>query len=75
MTKHKDILRDAAERGIRYREDIGARRVGPSVDDVAAVSAFDEVLTDDGCDAAALSPTCLAAGLSSNGACDRELAR
>jgi len=53
VTKHKAILRDAAERGIRYREDIGARRVGPSGDDVAAVSAFDEVLTDDGCDAAA----------------------
>lgn len=53
MTKHKEILRDAAERGIRYREEIGARRVGPSVEDVAAVSAFDEVLTDDGCDAAA----------------------
>ena len=52
MTKHKDILRDAAERGIRYRDDIGTRRVGPSVEDVAAVSAFDEVLTDDGCDAA-----------------------
>jgi len=53
VTKHEAILRDAAERGIRYREDIGARRVGPSGDDVAAVSAFDEVLTDDGCDAAA----------------------
>lgn len=53
MTDHKDILRDAAERGIRYREKIGARRVGPSDEDVAAVSAFDEALSDDGCDDAA----------------------
>jgi hypothetical protein len=53
VTVPKDILRDAAERGIRYREAIGTRRVGPSDEDVAAVSAFDEALTDDGCDASA----------------------
>lgn len=52
MTAHKNILRDAAERGIRYREEIADRRVGPSPDDVAAVSAFDEALTDEGCGAA-----------------------
>jgi len=53
VTEHKNILRDAAERGIRYREEIADRRVGPSPEDVAAVSAFDEVLTDEGRDAAA----------------------
>jgi len=53
VTKHKNILRDAAERGIRYRDEIADRRVGPSVESIATVSAFDEALTDDGCDAAA----------------------
>jgi glutamate/tyrosine decarboxylase-like PLP-dependent enzyme len=52
VTEQTDILRDAAERGIRYREEIVTRRVGPSADDVAAVSAFDEALTDEGCDPA-----------------------
>ena len=53
MTEQENILRDAAERGIRYREEVADRRVGPSPEDVAAVSAFDELLTDEGCDAAA----------------------
>jgi len=53
MTEHKNILRDAADRGIRYRDEIADRRVGPSLEDIAAVSAFDEMLTDEGCDAAA----------------------
>jgi glutamate/tyrosine decarboxylase-like PLP-dependent enzyme len=52
MTDYRRILQDAAERGIRYREDIVERRVGPSPEAVTAVKRFDEPLTDAGHDAA-----------------------
>lgn len=52
MIDYRTILQDAAERGIRYREDIAERRVGPSPDAVASVGRFEEVLTDGGRDAA-----------------------
>lgn len=52
MTDYRTILQDAAERGIRYREDISERRVGPSPAAVASVERFAEALTEDGHDAA-----------------------
>jgi glutamate/tyrosine decarboxylase-like PLP-dependent enzyme len=52
MTDYRNILQDAARRGIRYREEIVERRVAPSAEAVAAVVRFEEVLTDEGCDAA-----------------------
>ena len=53
MSDYRRILEDAAERGIRYREDIADRHVGPSSESVAAVEQFDEALTDAGHDAGA----------------------
>ena len=51
MSDYRRILQDAAKRGIRYREDIAERRVGPSSESVAAVEQFEEALTDAGHDA------------------------
>jgi glutamate/tyrosine decarboxylase-like PLP-dependent enzyme len=51
MNDYRTLLEDAAERGIRYREDIVERRVGPAVDAVESVVRFDEALTDTGRDA------------------------
>jgi glutamate/tyrosine decarboxylase-like PLP-dependent enzyme len=53
MSDYRRILQDAAERSIRYREDIARRRVAPSPESVAAVGQFDEPLTDAGLDAEA----------------------
>ena len=50
MNNDTKIMRDAAERGIRYRETIADRRVAPSPEAVAAVAAFDEALSEQGCD-------------------------
>jgi glutamate/tyrosine decarboxylase-like PLP-dependent enzyme len=52
MIDYRTLLHDAAERGIRYREDIAERRVGPSREAVDSVGRFEEALTDEGCDAA-----------------------
>ena len=50
MSNDTKIMRDAAERGIRYRETIADRSVAPSPEAVAAVAAFDEALSEQGCD-------------------------
>lgn len=50
MSDDTKILRDAAERSIRYRESLGERRVSPSPASVAAVRGFEEALTDEGRD-------------------------
>jgi glutamate/tyrosine decarboxylase-like PLP-dependent enzyme len=50
MSSADKLLRDAAERGIRYRESLGSRKVGPTPDAVAAVAGFDEALMDEGRD-------------------------
>jgi glutamate/tyrosine decarboxylase-like PLP-dependent enzyme len=52
MTGYRKILLDAAERGIRYREEIVERRVAPAPEAVVSVERFDEALTDAGHDAA-----------------------
>ena len=48
MNNDTKILRDAAERGVRYREALGDRSVAPSASAVAAVAGFDEALPDTG---------------------------
>jgi glutamate/tyrosine decarboxylase-like PLP-dependent enzyme len=48
MSKDEALLRDAAERGIRYRESLAKRGVGPSADAVEAVARFDEALAEEG---------------------------
>jgi glutamate/tyrosine decarboxylase-like PLP-dependent enzyme len=50
MSEYSKIMRDAAERGIRYRESLGERRVGPAPEAVAATAAFDEALSREGRD-------------------------
>ena len=51
MSDYRKLLQNAAERGIRYREEIVDRRVGPSQEAVASVERFDEALPDAGRDA------------------------
>jgi glutamate/tyrosine decarboxylase-like PLP-dependent enzyme len=50
MSNDEKIMRDAAERALRYRASLGERRVAPSAAALAAVSRFDEALPDAGCD-------------------------
>ena len=45
MSNDTKIMRDAAERGVRYRESLGDRDVAPSPAAIAAVSGFDEALS------------------------------
>jgi glutamate/tyrosine decarboxylase-like PLP-dependent enzyme len=52
MRDYSRIMRDAAERGIRYRESLGERRVAPTSEAKAATAGFDEALPDAGRDAA-----------------------
>jgi glutamate/tyrosine decarboxylase-like PLP-dependent enzyme len=49
MSNDKKLMRDAAERGIRYRESLEKRQVAPTPEAVAAVTAFDEALSEEGC--------------------------
>ena len=48
MSNDTKIMRDAAERGIRYRETLADRSVAPSPEAVAAVAGFDEALPEQG---------------------------
>jgi len=48
LSSTKDLLRDAAARGIAYRENIASRKVAPLPDAVAGVRAFVEELAEDG---------------------------
>ncbi len=48
MNAIKNILLDAAKRGIRYREEIVDRSVAPSADAVAAAAGFIEPMPDEG---------------------------
>jgi glutamate/tyrosine decarboxylase-like PLP-dependent enzyme len=49
-----DLLRDAASRSIKYLESLSERRVSPSADAVAALSAFDVDLPEAGVDPRAM---------------------
>lgn len=51
MSNDTKIMRDAAERGVRYRESLGDRDVAPSPGAIAAVAGFDEALSEHGRDA------------------------
>ncbi len=50
MSDYTKIMRDAAERGIRYRESLARRRVGPLPEAKAATAGFDEALSEEGRD-------------------------
>ena len=50
MSDDTKIMRDAAERGVRYRQTLGDRPVAPSPAAIAAVSGFDEALSQQGRD-------------------------
>ena len=50
MSDDTKILRDAAERSVRYRETLGDRGVAPSPAAIAAVGGFDEALSEQGRD-------------------------
>ena len=50
MSNDTKIMRDAAERAIRYREMLADRSVAPSPEAVAAVAGFDEALSERGRD-------------------------
>ncbi len=50
MSDYTKIMRDAAERGIRYRESLDERAVGPSTEAKAATARFDEALPENGRD-------------------------
>ena len=52
MSDYTKIMRDAAERAIRYRESLDRRRVGPSPEAMAATADFDEALSVKGHDEA-----------------------
>jgi len=52
MNDYTKIMRDAAERSIRYRESLADRRVGPLPEAVAATAGFDEKLSEKGHDEA-----------------------
>jgi glutamate/tyrosine decarboxylase-like PLP-dependent enzyme len=49
-----DLLRDAANRSINYLESLAERRVSPSAEAVAGLSALDEELPEEGVDAHAV---------------------
>jgi glutamate/tyrosine decarboxylase-like PLP-dependent enzyme len=48
MNHYSKIMRDAADRGIRYRESLDERRVAPSPEAIAATAGFDEALPCEG---------------------------
>ena len=48
MSVDDKLMRDAAERGIRYRASLDERKVGPTPEAVAAVAGFDEALSEEG---------------------------
>lgn len=50
MSDYTKIMRDAAERAIRYRESLAERRVGPLPEAKAATAGFDEALSEEGRD-------------------------
>jgi glutamate/tyrosine decarboxylase-like PLP-dependent enzyme len=50
MSNDTKIMRDAAERSVRYREALGDRSVAPSAGAIAAVAGFDEALPERGRD-------------------------
>jgi len=50
MSNNTKIMRDAAERGVLYRESLGERGVAPSPEAIAAVAGFDEALSEQGRD-------------------------
>lgn len=50
MTVDRDLLLDAAKRGIAYRESLDERRVGPTPEAVKGVEAFVEKLPEEGVD-------------------------
>jgi glutamate/tyrosine decarboxylase-like PLP-dependent enzyme len=50
MSDYTKIMRDAAERGVRYRESLAERRVGALPEAKAATSGFDEPLFEEGRD-------------------------
>jgi hypothetical protein len=50
MQNTRDLLTDAAERGIRYLQSLDARAVVPDPAAVAALDAFDKALPDAGSD-------------------------
>jgi glutamate/tyrosine decarboxylase-like PLP-dependent enzyme len=49
-SKLRNLLTDAAERGVVYRESVAERRVAPSAEAVLAVKGFIEEMPDDGTD-------------------------
>ena len=49
----KDLLMDAARRGIRYREELASRSVAPAGSALLALAGFDEKLPEQGASAAA----------------------
>jgi glutamate/tyrosine decarboxylase-like PLP-dependent enzyme len=50
MSNDEELMRDAAERSIRYRQSLERRRVGPTPEAKAAVAGFDEALSQEGHD-------------------------
>lgn len=50
MSNNTKIMRDAAERSVRYRELLGERGVAPSPEAIAAVAGFEEALSEQGRD-------------------------
>ena len=52
MSGDGKLMREAAERGIRYRESLDGRKVGPTPEAIAAVAGFDEALPEEGRSAA-----------------------
>lgn len=50
MNNDEKIMRDAAERAVRYRASLGERHVPPSPEAIAAVARFDEALPQEGRD-------------------------
>ena len=49
MSNDEKLMRDAAERGIRYRKSLEERQVAPTPEATAAVAGFDEALSEEGC--------------------------
>ncbi len=48
MSDDDKLMRDAAERGIRYRASLDGRKVVPAPEAVSAVAGFDEALPEEG---------------------------
>ena len=48
MSNDEKLMRDAAERGIRYRKSLQGRKVAPAPEAVAAVARFREMLPEQG---------------------------